>query len=149
MNKVTPFLWLKDNAAEAIEFYQKLFKNTSVHSLKKRPDGTFFYGTIEILGQSLTLFNGGDHFTLNPAFSLYIDCDNQDEVDYYWRSFIEDGGIPSQCGWLTDKYGISWQVIPKILPELLQNPETAQKAMGAMFNMTRIIVKELEEAIKK
>ena len=148
MNKITPYLWFNNNALKAAEFYLKIFKDAALTEVKNGPDGTFFAGTLELSGQKYILFNGGDYFKLNPSFSLYVDCETQEEVDYYWDEFINDGAVPSRCGWLVDAYGVSWQIIPKMLPQLLFS-EHGDKARDAMLKMSKIIIKDIEEAVKK
>lgn len=153
MQKITPFLWFKDNAEEAINFYTSVFKNSKVHNISRYndagPDGvsTVMTGTIELEGQEFMVLNGGPAFTFNPAISFFVDCKSQEEVDYYWNRLLE-GGSPSQCGWLTDKFGVSWQIVPTRLGELLNDPDPAKanRVMQAMLKMVKLDIAEMERA---
>ena len=148
MPKVTPFLWFNNDAQDAFAFYNKLFTHSKIIPTQNGPDGKFFTGTIEIEGQILHAMNGGPHYKLNPAFSLVINCANQEEVDYYWNALIADGGEESRCGWCVDKFGVSWQVIPHLLFELINNKNRAGagRAMQAMLQMNKIECGLLQKA---
>lgn len=153
MQKITPFLWFKDNAEEAINFYTSIFKNSKVHHVSRYPDagpgspGAFMTGTIELEGQEFMVLNGGPAYSFTPAISFFVDCKSQDEVDYYWNRLLE-GGKPDQCGWLTDKFGLSWQIVPTRLGVLLNDPDPvkANRVMQAMLKMVKLDVAELERA---
>ncbi|MBX3140720.1 MAG: VOC family protein [Trueperaceae bacterium] len=157
MQKVTPFLWFDDQAEEAAAFYLAVFDDARKVSnvvddarqvsLDGRP-GKASGITIEVGGQRLFLFNGGPYFKLNEAFSLFIDCGTQAEVDYYWERLTADGGQESQCGWLKDKFGVSWQVVPEVLTRGLSDPdpEVAKRVAASMMTMTKLDVAELERA---
>lgn len=153
MSKITPFLWFNGNAEEAINHYTKIFKNTNVVSISRYPDGspmpagTVMSATMTIEGQTVHLLNAGPQFTFTPAISFMVNCENQEEVDYLWDSLCE-GGKESQCGWLEDKFGLSWQIIPTALGKYLgdSNREKAGKAMQAMLKMKKIIIADLEAA---
>jgi predicted 3-demethylubiquinone-9 3-methyltransferase (glyoxalase superfamily) len=153
MQKITTYLWFDDQALEAAEFYTSVFKNSKIVDVSRygegapRPAGTVLTVTFELDGQHFIALNGGPDFTFTEAISLFIDCEDQNEVDYFWDTLVE-GGEPSQCGWLKDRYGLSWQVIPKRLLELLSDPDPdkAQRAMQAMFTMQKIDVPALEAA---
>ncbi len=147
MQKVTPFLWLEDRAEEAAAFYLAIFDDARQVSMSGRP-GSASGVTIELGGQRLVLFNGGPYFRLNEAFSLSIDCDTQAEVDYYWERLTADGGQESQCGWLKDKFGVSWQVVPKVLMRGLSDPDpaVANRVRESMLKMIKLDVAELERA---
>lgn len=147
MQKVTPFLWLEDRAEEAAAFYLAIFDDARQVSMSGRP-GSASGITIELGGQRLVLFNGGPYFRLNEAFSLSIDCDTQAEVDYYWERLTADGGQESQCGWLKDKFGVSWQVVPKVLMRGLSDPDpaVANRVRESMLKMIKLDVAELERA---
>ncbi len=153
MQKITPFLWFDNRAEEAMQFYTSIFKNSKAGEIRRwgdgapAPKGGVLSATFEIEGQQLIAFNGGPHFKFTPAVSLMVDCKDQDEVDYYWQK-LGEGGVESQCGWLQDKFGLSWQVVPKRLGELLQDPDSGRsgRAMQAMMKMTRIDVAALESA---
>jgi predicted 3-demethylubiquinone-9 3-methyltransferase (glyoxalase superfamily) len=153
MQKITTYLWFDDQALEAAEFYTSVFKNSKIVDVSHygegapRPAGTVLTVTFELDGQRFIALNGGPHFTFTEAISLFIDCEDQNEVDYFWDTLVE-GGEPSQCGWLKDRYGLSWQVVPKRLLELLSDPDPdkAQRAMQAMLTMQKIDVPALEAA---
>lgn len=143
---ITPFLWFDGNAGEAIEFYCSVFKNSKNMALNRLPDGKVMGGSFELNGQKFMALNGGPMFKFNEAVSFYISCETQEEVDYYWEKLTADGGRESMCGWLKDKYGLSWQVVPKALERLLYNsdPAKANHAMQALMKMKKIVIKELE-----
>src|SRR4051812_44248288 len=141
MQKITPFLWYNGHVEEAAAHYTAIFRNSRV--LNASP----MSATVEIEGQQLIIFNGGSHYALTPAASLYVNCDTQEEVDRLWSKLV-DGGKESRCGWLVDKFGLSWQIIPSILPALLQDPDraNAKRAMDAMLTMGKIDIAKLESA---
>jgi predicted 3-demethylubiquinone-9 3-methyltransferase (glyoxalase superfamily) len=153
MQKITPFLWFNDNAEEAMNFYTSVFKNSKVKSVSRYgdagpgPKGTVMSGTFQIEGQDFMVLNGGPAFTFTPAISFYVDCKSQDEVDDLWEK-LSAGGEKSQCGWLKDKFGVSWQIIPSALGKLLGDPDPAksQRVMQAMLKMSKIIMKDLQTA---
>jgi len=155
MQKITPFLWFDGNAEEALHFYSSIFKDSAVVNLSRYgdsgplPKGTVMVATIEIFGQQFSLLNGGPQYQFTPAVSFMINCEGQDEVDYYWDK-LSEGGELDMCGWLRDKYGLSWQVIPTILIKLIseKDPKKANHAMQAMLKMKKIIIKDLEDAVK-
>jgi predicted 3-demethylubiquinone-9 3-methyltransferase (glyoxalase superfamily) len=152
MSKITPFLWFKDQALDAALFYVSLFKNARMISPEgPLPKGAHqpFIVVFEVDGQQVTIMNAGDRYQLSPAFSFMVDCEDQAEVDYFWNALTADGGEESMCGWLVDKYGLSWQIIPKTLPRLIgdhANPEKAERATKAMFTMKKIDVAALQAA---
>lgn len=146
MSKITPFLWFDDNLEQAMAFYGQVFKeNFQETSKQTMPDGKVMVGTFKIFDQEFNAMNAGPQFKFNEAVSFLIDCDGQEEVDYYWNSLTADGGEESMCGWLKDKFGLSWQVIPKQMNELMSdpNPEVSQKAMQAMMQMKKIVIADL------
>ena len=153
MQKITPFLWFNDQAEEAMNFYTSLFKNSRITMLRRYgeegpgPKGTVMTGTFELEGQQFMALNGGPHFSFTPAISLFVNCQTQEEVDELWARFSE-GGVTNQCGWLQDKYGVSWQIIPSVLGELLgdKNPAKAGAVMKAMLQMRKIDIKGLQRA---
>lgn len=148
MQKITPFLWYNGQVEDALNFYTGIFKNASVHSVNRMgPGGPVMSATVELEGQMLHLFNGGPMFQFTEAVSFFISCDTQEEVDYYWDKLCE-GGQPSQCGWLKDKFGLSWQVVPSVLGSLLNHPDPAraQRVMQAMLQMNKLIISDLENA---
>src|SRR5690348_10589915 len=128
MQKITPFLWFDTQAEEAAAFYTSIFKNSKIVGIKRygnsgpRPKGTAMTVTSQIEGQEFVALNGGPQFTFTPAISLFVNCATQEEVDALWDNLV-DGGKPMQCGWLTDKYGISWQIIPAALGKLMNDPD--------------------------
>ena len=157
MYKITPFLWFNNNAEEAINFYVSLFPNSKVISITRYPDGVEGMGgkvltaIFELDGREYMALDGSPLFPFTEAFSMFVNCEDQAEVDSLWEKLIVDGGSESQCGWLKDKYGMSWQIIPKQLGECLGNPdpEKSQRAMQAMMKMKKIIVADLEKAVEE
>ena len=143
-------LWFDGQAEEAANFYVSLFPNSKIENVTKGPDGNAFTVTFMILGSEYIALNGGPHYKVSEACSIFITCDGQEEVDKYWDQLIANGGSESQCGWLKDKFGLSWQIVPKQLGECLGNPdpEKAGRAMAAMMQMKKIIVKDLEDAVR-
>ncbi len=137
MKKVTPFLWYNNNAEEAMKFYVSIFKNARITST----------GSFQIDGQEFMVFNGGPEFKFNEAVSLFVNCDTQQEVDEYWEK-LSAGGQKSRCGWLKDKYGLSWQIIPSVLVNMLndKDPAKSKRVMDAMLKMTRINIEDLKKA---
>jgi predicted 3-demethylubiquinone-9 3-methyltransferase (glyoxalase superfamily) len=156
MQKITPFLWFNDNAEEAIHFYTSIFKNSKIVSISRYgeagpgPEGTVMSATFELEGQEFMALNGGPHFTFTPAISLFVNCETQEEVDDLWEKFSE-GGKSQNCGWIKDKYGLSWQIIPSALGEMLndKDAEKSKKAMEAMLKMDKIDIKALKQAYEK
>jgi predicted 3-demethylubiquinone-9 3-methyltransferase (glyoxalase superfamily) len=146
---------MNNNAQEAIDFYTGIFKNSEVLQVTRNtsaapgPDGAILIATLRLEDQELLLLNAGPHFKFTEAISFSVDCKDQEEVDYYWEKLTADGGQPSQCSWLKDKFGLSWQIVPSILPQLLSNhdKEKADKAMRAMMQMAKIDIAKLKEAI--
>lgn len=139
--KVTPFLWFEKDAGKAAKFYVSIFKSAKIMS--ESPQSV----TLDFQGQTLILFNGGPMYQLSPAVSLLVSCKTQEEIDSYWGPLLK-GGKPSRCGWLTDKFGLSWQIIPEELPSLLGNPDRdkAQRAMKAMMSMVKLDIQHLRDA---
>ena len=153
MEKITPFLWFDNQAEEAANFYTKIFKNSKIGNISRYPEdspgpaGQVMVVEFELDDQAFRALNGGPLFTFSPAISFSIACDDQVEVDHYWDRLLE-GGQTSQCGWLVDKFGLSWQVVPKVLGVLLSDPdpEKAQRVMEAMLKMVKLDIGELERA---
>jgi len=146
---IRPFLWFGQHAEAAANSYVSIFQNSKIISVMPSPDPQTPMGVeFEIDGQRLIAFNGGPHHTLTEAVSLMVDCETQDEVDYFWSALIADGGAPSQCGWLKDKFGLSWQVIPRALTTLLGDTDRARagRAMQAMLGMSKIDIAVLQAA---
>jgi len=146
MTSITPYLWFHDRAAEAAEFYTGLFPDARVLRSSPNPDGGVQVVELDLAGQRFALLNGGPTYTLTPAFSLAIAVETQEDVDRYWEALTADGGEEGQCGWLVDRFGLSWQVVPEALPRLLSDPATAAPVAQAMFSMTKLIVADLEAA---
>jgi predicted 3-demethylubiquinone-9 3-methyltransferase (glyoxalase superfamily) len=152
MQKITPFMWLESGAKEAAEFYVSVFKDAKIISTMGAPkdvpgptDGVMSV-TVELLGQQITLFNGGKSpFPKSGPVSFFVTCDTQEEIDWYWDKLVE-GGVPQQCGWLMDKYGITWQIVPDILGKLLSDPAKAPLVVAAFMKMIKFDIAALEAA---
>jgi predicted 3-demethylubiquinone-9 3-methyltransferase (glyoxalase superfamily) len=153
MTRITPCLWFDTEGEEAAAFYVSLFKNSRITEVSRygdagpRPAGTVMVVAFELDGQPFTALNGGPEFTFNEAVSLQIDCSSQEEVDHYWEG-LTTGGEEGPCGWLKDRYGVSWQVVPNELTTLLQDPDAgrSQRAMAAMMTMKKIDIAALKAA---
>ena len=151
--RITPFLWFDSNAEEAVAFYTSVFKNSKVLTIARYgdagpgPKGSVMTVEFELDGQRFVGLNGGPHFKFTEAISFVVNCETQDEVDHYWNKLTE-GGQEVQCGWLKDKYGLSWQIVPRILIELLQDKDAAkaQRVMQAMLQMKKIDIESLQAA---
>jgi predicted 3-demethylubiquinone-9 3-methyltransferase (glyoxalase superfamily) len=156
MQKISPFLWFDNNAEDAMNFYMKVFKNSKILQVSRYPEGSpgpvgqVMVASMEIEGQHFMLLNGGPIFKFNESVSFMIHVETQEEYDHYWYALIADGGEESMCGWLKDKFGLSWQVTPNRLNELLGSPdkEQAARVMQAMLQMQRIDIAKLEAAAK-
>jgi len=148
MKKITPFLWFDTQAEEAMNFYVSVFKDSKVLGVSRGPDGRAFTVSFELEGREFMGLNAGPHHKFNEAISMYVDCRDQEEVDYFWNALTTNGGEESMCGWLKDKYGLSWQIIPKQLGELMggSDPEKSGRVMQAMLKMQKIIVADLQQA---
>jgi predicted 3-demethylubiquinone-9 3-methyltransferase (glyoxalase superfamily) len=145
--RITPFLWFDSNAEEAVEFYLTVFKNSRRLDAPKQPENgkapaKVLTVAFELDGQTFTALNGGPMFKFTEAVSFVVRCDSQQEVDEYWAKLTAAGGMESQCGWLKDKFGLSWQIVPTQLPDLIRHP----KALQAMMKMKKIDLAELERA---
>jgi len=153
MQKITPFLWFNNNAEEAVNYYTSVFPDAKIKNVLRYPAGTpELAGTVltidfQLFGQNFVALNGGPKFQFNEAFSFVVHCSSQQEVDYYWNK-LSDGGEESRCGWLKDRFGLSWQVVPTRLLELLHDPtpEKSNNVMQAMMQMGKIDVKAIEDA---
>ncbi len=154
MTTIHPFLWFDTQAEDAAKFYTSLFPNSKIGSVSRYPDsmpgmgGQVMTVEFEVAGQRVTALNAGPHFKFNEAISLYVETRDQAETDKYWNALIADGGAESMCGWLRDRYGLSWQIIPKQLQQYLGGPDKAGagRAMQAMLKMQKIVVADLEKA---
>jgi predicted 3-demethylubiquinone-9 3-methyltransferase (glyoxalase superfamily) len=157
--RISPRLWFDSQAEEAAKFYTGIFKNSKIgrisrygeagHEIHKQRAGTVMTVEFELDGQTFTALNGGPVFKFNEAISLQVNCKNQEEVDYYWQKLSEGGDIKAQqCGWLKDKYGVSWQVVPTALPEMMTDadPAKSEKVMSAVLQMKKLDIEELERA---
>jgi predicted 3-demethylubiquinone-9 3-methyltransferase (glyoxalase superfamily) len=159
--KITPCLWFDDEAEAAVAFYTGIFRNSKVvsvsrygeagHEIHGKPAGTVLTVAFELEGQAFTALNGGPVFKFNEAVSFQVDCETQEEVDYYWEK-LSEGGDPKaqQCGWLKDKYGVSWQVVPRVLVEMMSDPDSEKsgRAMEAMLQMKKIDIAALKRAYR-
>jgi len=156
MQKITPFLWFDNNAEEAINFYTSIFKNSKVISISRYgdagpgPKGTVMAATFQLEGQQFMALNGGPHFRFTPAISLFVSCETPEEVDELWNK-LSDGGEEQRCGWLQDKFGLSWQIIPSALGHMLndKDPVRSQRVMEAMLKMDKINIKDLRKAYEQ
>ncbi len=156
MQKITLFLWFDDKAEEAMNFYVSIFNNSKVVSVTRYgdagpgPKGTVMTAAFQLEGQEFVALNGGPQFKFTEAISFVVNCETQEEVDKFWKK-LSEGGEKSRCGWLTDKYGLSWQVVPTVLEEMLQDkdPEKSQRVMKAMLQMDKMDIKTLKQAYEQ
>jgi predicted 3-demethylubiquinone-9 3-methyltransferase (glyoxalase superfamily) len=151
MEKITPFLWFDTQAEEAMNFYVSIFENSKVLGVTPGPNGVAQSVTFELDGQEFMALNAGPRFKFNESISFFVDCKTQEEVDELWEKLTADGGEESMCGWLKDKYGLWWQIIPTALGELLgdEDPEKAKRVMDAMLQMRKIDIKALKQAYEQ
>jgi predicted 3-demethylubiquinone-9 3-methyltransferase (glyoxalase superfamily) len=147
MPKITPFLWFDGRVEEAVTFYTSIFKNTKVGHMKTGPKGTVMSASFTLEGQEFIALNGGPQYSFTPAVSFFVNCETQEEVDYFWNKLLE-GGKEDRCGWLRDKFGLSWQIIPSALGKMLGDPDPAksQRVMKAMLGMQKIEIAGLQRA---
>jgi predicted 3-demethylubiquinone-9 3-methyltransferase (glyoxalase superfamily) len=153
MQKIIPFLWFNNQAEQAVNFYTSIFKNSKIGATSRYgeagpgPAGSVMVMEFEIDGQKFTALNGGPIYNFTPAISFFVNCSSQEEVDYYWEQ-LSQGGEKGQCGWLKDKYGISWQIVPTILGQLMSDPDAAKagRVTRAMLKMTKLDIATLEKA---
>ena len=156
MPKITPFLWFSDNAEEAVKLYTSVFKNSKILATTRYgeagpgPKGSVMTIAFELEGQKFTALNGGPIYKFTEAISFVVDCTTQEEVDRYWEK-LSAGGQPQQCGWLKDKFGLSWQIVPRILIELLTDKDAAKakRVMKAMMKMNKIDIDKLKQAAEQ
>ena len=152
--KITPFLWFDHQAEEAADLYTSIFKNSKILHVSRYgdagpgPKGSAMVVNFQLAGQEFIALNGGPRFTFSEAFSFVVNCEDQQEVDYYWRKLTANGGAESMCGWLKDRFGFSWQIVPTILSKLMAgtDPERANRVMQALLQMKKIDIKRLQEA---
>jgi predicted 3-demethylubiquinone-9 3-methyltransferase (glyoxalase superfamily) len=152
-HQITACLWFDNQAEEAAKYYTSIFKNSKIESISRyRKEGFEFHGqpegsamtvVFQINGQQFTALNGGPIFKFNESVSFQVFCDSQEEIDFYWEKLIENGGEEGQCGWLKDKFGLSWQIVPSILPQLMTNPEKAGKVTTAFMQMKKFEIAKL------
>jgi predicted 3-demethylubiquinone-9 3-methyltransferase (glyoxalase superfamily) len=155
MQKITPFLWFNDNAEAAANLYTSIFKNSKILNIARYgdagpgPKGTVMMVTFQLEGQDFMALNGGPQYSFTPAISLFVSCETQKEVDELWDK-LSEGGAKVQCGWLRDKFGVSWQIVPKALMELMQDkdPVKSQRVFKAMLQMTKIDIEGLKRAYR-
>jgi predicted 3-demethylubiquinone-9 3-methyltransferase (glyoxalase superfamily) len=153
MQKITPFLWFDNNLEEAMNLYVSLFKNSKIVSVTRYgdagpgPKGTVMSATFELDGQRFLALNGGPHYSFSPAISMFVNCETQDEIDELWEK-LSAGGEKSRCGWLKDKFGMSWQIVPSVLGDMLQdkNPQKSKNTMRAMLQMDKLDIRKLRQA---
>ncbi len=147
MQKIIPFLWFDGKAEEAMKFYVSIFKNSKIVRVMPGPNGTVMGGTFQLEGQEFYALNGGPQYKFTPAISLFVNCETQQEVDELWGK-LSASKSDEQCGWLKDKYGLSWQIIPTVLSKLMgdKNPQKANAVMQAMLQMKKIDIKGLQQA---
>jgi predicted 3-demethylubiquinone-9 3-methyltransferase (glyoxalase superfamily) len=153
MQTITPFLWFDDKAEEAMNFYTSIFKNSKIGSITRYekggpgPEGTVMSATFQLNGQEFMALNGGPHFKFSPAISFFVSCETQEEVDEMWEK-LSEGGAKNRCGWLDDKFGLTWQIVPSILGELLvdKDAEKSRRVMQAMLQMDKIDIELLKIA---
>ncbi|MDD5185076.1 MAG: VOC family protein [Paludibacter sp.] len=155
-NQITPCLWFDNQAEEAALYYTSIFKNSKINMISRygkegfefhgQKEGTAMTVVFQINGQTFTALNGGPIFRFNEAISFQVFCDDQAEIDHYWNNLTNDGGEEGQCGWLKDKFGVSWQIIPGILPQLMTDPERAGKVTNAFMQMKKFDIGKLMKA---
>ena len=158
MQKITPFLWFDNQAEEAVKFYTSIFKDSKIGKITRygeagekvagRPSGSVITIEFEVEGQKFTALNGGPQFKFNESISFVVNCGTQEEVDYFWDKLTADGGQESQCGWLKDKFGLSWQIVPTVLIDMLHDKDSrkSEHVMQAMLQMQKIDIKKLKAA---
>ena len=153
MQKITPFLWFNGQAEEAAKFYVSIFKNSQIGTVNRYgdhgpgPKGTVMIAAFQLDGQDFIALNGGPQFKFSPATSFVVNCETQEEVDHFWEK-LSEGGATQQCGWLQDKFGVSWQIVPTALAKLMSDPDPAKRnrVMGALMQMTKIEIAKLQQA---
>lgn len=153
MQKIIPFMWFDNQAEEAVNYYTSIFKNSKIDSISRYGEsgpgqnGSVMTATFHLDGQEFIALNGGPYFAFSPAISFFVKCENQEEVDWYWEK-LSEGGEKEQCGWLKDKFGVTWQIVPTILGELIgdPDPEKSGRVTKAMLQMTKLDIAKLKQA---
>jgi len=160
MQQITPFLWFNNNAEKAVKFYTSIFKNSKIGKISRydvaaskasgQPVGSVMTVAFKVNGQDFVALNGGPHFTFTEAISLVVNCDTQSELDRYWKKLTSGGGKAVQCGWLKDKYGLSWQIVPTILGKLASDNDRAKanRVMQVVINSVKLDIRKLKQAAK-
>jgi len=154
MQKIVPFLWFDNNLEEAMKFYTRIFKKSKIKNVMRSgkggpgPEGTVFSATFELEGLTFHALNGGPRFKFNESISFFVSCKTQKEIDTLWKKLTADGGEESMCGWLKDKFGLWWQIVPPVLGKLIsdKDPVKAGRAMQAMLKMRKIVIQDLKDA---
>lgn len=154
MSIITTFLTFKDRGTEAVEFYCSLFENSKIHSIHRHSgggpllEGALLHASFELDGQRFMAMDGGPHFSFSQGASIFVNAQTQDEIDRLWNALTADGGEPGQCGWLKDRFGLSWQIVPPVLGQLMSGPdrERAGRVMNAMLKMNKLVIEDLENA---
>lgn len=152
MDRISPFLWFNDQAEEAANFYVSVFKNSKIKQVSRYPEGgpgpagQVMVIVFELDGREYMALNGGPHFKFTEAISLVVHCDTQEEIDHYWEKLTSGGGQESQCGWLKDKFGLSWQVVPRAIGKLMADPAKGKRVMAEVMKMKKLDLKKMEEA---
>ncbi len=152
MQKITPFLWFDNNAEQAAQFYTSIFKNSKILNVSRYgdggpgPKGSVMVVNFQLEGQQFTALNGGPLFKFSEAFSFVVNCETQKEIDEYWNKLTSGGGKESECGWLKDRFGFSWQIVPTALGRLMSDPKKANRVMQALLQMKKLDIAKLEEA---
>ena len=154
MQKITPFLWFDNQAEEAMNFYVSIFKNSRIGRVSRYgdsgpgPKGSFMVGTFYLDGQEFMVINGGPTYKLTHAFSMLVNCETQEEIDYYWDKLTADGGKPIRCGWLDDRFGLAWQIVPTALGKMMSSGdgEKSNRVMQALLKMDKLVIADLQKA---
>jgi predicted 3-demethylubiquinone-9 3-methyltransferase (glyoxalase superfamily) len=152
MDRISPFLWFNNEAEEAANFYVSVFKNSKIKQISRYPEGSpapagsVMVVAFELNGQEFVALNGGPMFKFSEAISFVVNCDDQKEIDHYWDKLTANGGKPGQCGWLKDKYGLSWQIVPKKIGELVSDPAKGKRVMAEVMKMTKLDLATMEKA---
>jgi predicted 3-demethylubiquinone-9 3-methyltransferase (glyoxalase superfamily) len=153
-SRIKPFLWFENQAEQAARFYTSLFKDSKLGAIARYPEGSpgrageVMTVAFRIEGQDFVALNGGPQFKFTEAISFVVECENQDELDCYWERLLSGGGKPQQCGWLKDRFGVSWQVVPARLSQFFSRAESTEKVMQALLKMAKLDIRQLEEAAK-